>query len=69
MLTQETKRQIRDYDGMKCSINISCGKMIIMMLLTPLLGIIRFASALVGVGKYIFFYMLHKKVYRKKTER
>lgn len=69
VLMQETKRQISDYDGMECSIDISHGQMFIMMLLTPLLGIIRFVSALVGVGKYIFFYVFHKKVYRKKTER
>lgn len=50
-------------------INISRKQWIMMMLLSPILGIIRFISALIGVGKYIFFYVLHKKVYRKKTER
>lgn len=69
MLTQETKRQISDYDGINCIIEMSRKQWIVMMLLTPILGIIRFISALVGVGKYIFFYVLHKKVYRKKTER
>ena len=68
-MLQEAKRQIRDYDGIECSIDISHGQMIAMMLLSPLLGIIRFVSAFVGVGKYIFFYVFHKKIYRKKTER
>lgn len=69
IMLQEAKRQIRDYDGIECSIDISHGQMIAMMLLSPLLGIIRFVGAFVGVGKYIFFYVFHKKIYRKKTER
>ena len=69
MLMRETERQIHDYEGIECSINISFGQMAVMMMLTPLLGIVRFISAAVGVGKYVFFYVLHKKVYRKKTER
>lgn len=69
ILAQEAKNQIMDYEGIECNIEISRKQMIIMLILSPFLGIVRFVSALVGGGKFIYFYVLHKKTYRKKTER
>lgn len=69
MLIKETERQIRDYEGIECNIKLSFWQKVVMMMLTPFLGIVRFVSAAVGVGKYVYFYVFHKKMYRKKTER
>lgn len=68
-LERVTKDLIQDYEGYECRMEFETKQLLIMLVQVPILGVIRFLSALIGVGKYYYFYILQKKVYRKKTER
>lgn len=69
LLIKESQKLIENHSQNESKLELTVYQAIKIIAISPVLGIIRFITAFIGIGKFIYFYVLKKKKKRKKTER